>query len=152
VTFLDTKKSFEKAFTLFSGYLTVSLALFGIAVALFKDQTKQHLALPFLIAGILFVLGAICFVLALKGREYGALASAPDMWLNGGTIDGADSVVPLMLAYITFYHHERIEKSETANRHKANLVSCGIYIGIAAPFIMLAAFFVPEPWLQALFN
>lgn len=136
---LDTKKTFEqKAFTLLSGYLTVSLALFGVAGALYRDEELAALMCPFAVAGGLLVLGAICFVVALKETQYGALASAPDMWLNSGTIDGDDSTVPLMLAYITYFHDNRISVSTRSNARKANWISCGIYIGIAAPFVLIA--------------
>lgn len=86
-----------------------------------------------------FVVGAIFFVLALMDKTYGALASDPDMWLKSGTIDGDDSVVPLMLAYITYYHKERISKSTDANNSKAAKIRLGIYCGGCAPLIMFIA-------------
>ena len=93
---LDTKKNYEqKAFTLFSGYLTVSLALFGVGGAIFKEQGLNLLVVPFWVSGALFVIGTIFFVSALVDKEYGAIASEPSMWLNRGTIDGDDAVLPL---------------------------------------------------------
>ena len=69
---LEIKKAYEqKAFTLFNGYVTISLALIGVAGALLAHHGLAHLALPFLGAGALFVIGAIYFVLALMDTTYG---------------------------------------------------------------------------------
>lgn len=149
---LETKKSFEqKAFTLFSGYITASTALFGIGGVLLKDPATRHYVLPFISAGFVLVLGAMFFVWALRDRHYGALASDPDMWLNRGTIDGDDSVVPLMLAYITFYHKERISTSTVENDGKAKKIRIGIYLGLTAPFVLFGMFVV-QRCLQSLFH
>jgi hypothetical protein len=138
---LDIKKAYEqKAFTLFNGYVTISLGLIGVGVALFTHPELARLALPFWGAGTLYVIGAICFVLALKDRTYGLLASSPDMWLTNGVIDGDDRAVSLMLAYITFYHFERIEKSTSGNDKKAALIRLGIYVGVISPFVLLGLF------------
>lgn len=135
---LDTKKSFEqKAFTLFSAYITASFALFGIGGAAFRDQYWNYLSVAFFVAGSFLVAGAICFALALMDKKYGALASDPDMWLNKGTIDGEDSVVPLMLAYITYHHKKRIKHSLDANATKAFQIRVGIFWGISSPVVML---------------
>src|SRR5260370_7800810 len=68
---LDTKKSIEqKASTFFSAYLTVSLALFGIGVAIFKEHVSNAKALPFFLAGAAFVDGALIFILALKDQKF----------------------------------------------------------------------------------
>src|SRR5882724_2742717 len=134
---LDTKKMYEqKAFTLFNGYLTLSLALFGIGGAIYKDQGLTHLVVPFWVAGALFVAGAICFVSALIDVKYGALASSPDIWLNKGTIDSDDSMLSLMLAYITYYHQERIDVSTASNEKKAHQIRRGIFLGVIAPFVL----------------
>lgn len=141
---LDTKKAFEqKAFTLFTGYVTVSLALIGVGGALLAHDGISHFVIPFWMSGALFVLGAICFVLALMDSEYGSLASSPDMWLNKGTIDGDDTVLATMLAYITFYHFDRIAKSVSGNNRKARLIRIGILLGTAAPFVLMLAFLFP---------
>ncbi|MGH8511312.1 MAG: hypothetical protein ACREU8_08015, partial [Gammaproteobacteria bacterium] len=93
---LDVKKAYEqKAFTLFNGYVTISLALIGVGGTLFTHYGLPRLALPFWGAGAFFVVGAICFVLALKDTTYGFLASSPDMWLTSGIIDGNDRAVSL---------------------------------------------------------
>jgi hypothetical protein len=154
---LDTKKTYEqKAFTLFSGYVTVSLALFGVGGAIFKEQGINHLVMPFWAAGVMFILGAILFVVSLRDKTYGAIASDPSMWLNKGTIDGGDNVLSVMLAYITYYHQERIDISVKNNLIKAYLIRYGIYLGVAAPFVLLAMFLIPsekfDPLLKALFH
>ena len=42
-----------------------------------------------------------------------------------------------MLAFITFYHGERINTSVEMNRHKARRIRYGIYAGIAAPVLFM---------------
>ena len=80
VDVLDTKKAIEqKASTFFSAYITVSLALFGIGGAIFKEHGLGGRALPFFIAGVVFVVGAFTFMLALKDERYGFLGSPPDI-------------------------------------------------------------------------
>src|SRR5262249_49650786 len=79
---LDAKKTFEqKAFTLFSGYLTVCLVLLGVAGSVYKDHGPTAQFFAFVIAGTMLVAGAVLFVLALKDKSYGAVASSPEMWL-----------------------------------------------------------------------
>lgn len=131
---LDTKKAFEqKAFTLFGGYLTISLALFGAGGAVSSLANLKYLTGPFWWTGSLMVVGTICFLLALMDKQYGALASHPEMWLNAGTIDGPDTVLPTMLSYITFYMAERIDVSASMNRKKALWIRLGIVAGILSP-------------------
>ncbi len=135
---LATKLVFEqKAFTLFAGYLTISLALFGAGGAVYGSAQVQHLAVPFWATGLAYVAGAVLFALALIDQDYGALASHPDMWLNAGTIDGPDTVLPTMLAYITFYPQGRIDTSVASNREKARRIKAGIYAGIIGPVLFM---------------
>jgi len=141
---IDTKKSYEqKAFTLFTGYVTVSLALFGAGGVFYKDHGLDHLVFPFWLAGAFFVIGTVFFVIALIDRSYGALASEPSMWLVDGTINGGDDVLPLMLAYITYHHQNRIKVSVKSNAKKAWRIRVGIILGTLAPFVLLLAFFLP---------
>jgi hypothetical protein len=42
-----------------------------------------------------------------------------------------------MLAYVTFYHQERIDQSTQANNKKAVNIRYGILFGLAAPIILL---------------
>ena len=137
---LDTKNKYEqKAFALFSGYLTLALALFGVASAIIKDGGLNQLAVGLLAAGALLMAGAICFILALLDRQYGSIGSSPDMWLEKGTIDGDDAVLAKMLAYITYYHQERIDVSIAANLVKATRIRLGIFVGICSPLAIVAA-------------
>ena len=93
--------------------------------------------IAFWVCGGIFVLSAAFFVVALMDDHYGALASNPDMWLNRGTIDGDDTVLPRMLAYVTFYHQERIDQSNAANGAKALHIRYGILIGLTAPIVLI---------------
>lgn len=82
---LDIQKAFEqKAFTLFGGYLTISLALFGAGGAVASSPSLKYLLTPFWGTGAVLVIGTIFFLLALTDKQYGALASHPDMWAEQG--------------------------------------------------------------------
>jgi hypothetical protein len=141
VDLLESKKSVEqKASTFFSAYLTVSLALFGIGGTIFKDQGLSAKALPFFVAGGIFVLGAILFMLALKDERYGFLGSAPDMWLQRGMIDGADNALPALYAYLTYYHADRIAISTKSNTIKIRFVRVGMIVGLVATVTFAIAF------------
>jgi hypothetical protein len=135
---LDVKKSFEqKAATLLGAYITIAVALFGIGGAIFKDAGIGPKDWPFFGAGIAFIVGAWFFVAALKSGEYAAVGSTPEMWLNRGTIDGGDSALSAMLAYVTFHHSARIRLCETSNERKARLIGAGIAAGPIAALIFL---------------
>jgi hypothetical protein len=135
---LDVKKSFEqKAATLLGAYITIAVALFGIGGAIFKDSGIGPRVWPFFGAGTAFIIGAWFFVAALKTGRYSAVGSTPEMWLNRGTIDGGQTALPAMLAYITFHHSERIRLSERSNERKASLISAGIMAGPIASLVFL---------------
>ena len=140
---LDVRKSFEqKAATLMGAYITLSVALFGIGGALFKDAGTWVKVLPFFAAGLIFVAGAWSFIVALKSGEYAALGSTPEMWLNRGTIDGDDNALPAMLAYLTFHHSERITLCIRGNRRKARWIDAGIVLGPLAPITFLITYWL----------
>jgi hypothetical protein len=127
---LSIKAAYEqKALALFGGYLTLSLGLFGAGKAL------NHAGFWF--AGVFFVAGAILFVLAQLDGVYGVVGSSPDMWLRKGVIDGNDQALPAMYAYLTYYHLERITKSQQRNGRKATLIRWGIFAGIGGPAILV---------------
>lgn len=143
IDILEVRKSFEqKAATLMGAYITLSVALFGIGGALFKDAGAWAKVLPFFGTGLVFVAGAWCFIAALKSGQYAAVGSTPEMWLNRGTIDGDDNAVAAMLAYITFHHSERIAICVRGNERKARWIDAGIYLGPLAPIVFLALFWL----------
>jgi hypothetical protein len=79
IDILDTRKSFEqKAATLMGAYITISVALFGIGGAIFKDVgSNGSRTWPFFGAGLVFIAGAGCFIAALKSGRYAARGSTP---------------------------------------------------------------------------
>jgi hypothetical protein len=140
---LDVRKSFEqKAATPMGAYITISIALFGIGGAIFKDAHFNSKAWPFFGTGLVFILGAWCFVAALKSGTYAAVGSTPEMWLNRGTIDGGDNAVAALLAYITFHHSERIAISVRGNAQKARWIDVGIFLGPVAAIVFLVLFLI----------
>jgi hypothetical protein len=137
---LEIKKTFEqKAFFLFNAYTAMALALFGVAGTLYNTGAIPGHVWPFAVTGLLFVAGAALFVFALLDANYGSLGSSPSMWLTRGIIDGGDRALPLMLAYLTFHHKNRITESIRSNDSKAKLIRYGIFIGLASPVFLLAA-------------
>lgn len=138
---LDVKKSFDqKAATLMGAYITVSVALFGIGAAFFKEVGLASRVWPFFGAGVVFIVGAWCFIAALKAGKYAVVGSTPEMWLNRGTIDGDDNAMSAMLAYVTFHHSERIAISVEGNERKAHWIDAGIYLGPVGPIVFLILF------------
>ena len=59
------------------------------------------------------------------------------MWLNRGTIDGGDTALPAMLAYVTYHHSERIRLCEESNERKARFIGAGIVSGPLAALVFL---------------
>jgi hypothetical protein len=133
---LDAKKVFEEKATIFlNAFVTLAVALFSGGAAFFQNgDTAAGGALAF--AAVLMSLGAILFAYVLRPDEYGMLGSDPSMWLNAGTIDGPATATTQMLAYIVFYHSDRIAVSTDNNTRKAKYLQIGIELGISAPFAL----------------
>lgn len=149
---LDTKKSFEqKAFTLFGAYTTISFALIGVAGSMFKDDGLTNMVMAMGASGFALIVGAVLLVSALHERIYGALGSNPDMWLRSNTVDGDESTLAMMLAYITFHHQERIKASIRSNNTMGALIRWAIYTGGASPLVALLILFTRVgDWLYTL--
>lgn len=140
---LAVRNSFEqKAATLMGAYITLSLALFGIGGTIFQKDGVGPTVWPFFVTGMVLLIGAWCFIRALKAGTYAAVGSTPAMWLNKGVIDGDADAVPKMLAYLTHYHTERIDLSINGNKLKAIWIDRGIYFGAAAPLTFVVLFIV----------
>ena len=140
---LETKKAYEqKAFALFSGFLTVTLGFIAGGVALTKDGAIGGMALALWVAGVVSGVGALFLMLALLDKAYGAVASDPKMWLLRDIIDGPDERLALMLAYVTYYHQERIDKSVEANAGKAIWIRRAIVAGFLTPIALIASILV----------
>jgi len=138
---LATRNSFDqKATALMSAFITISLALFGIGGAIFQKNAMDASARPFFAAGVIFLLGAGCFIGALKAGTYAAVGSTPEMWLNKGVIDGRNNAVAQMLAYLTYYHGERIAMSVKGNKLKAYWIDAGMILGAAGPLAFMILF------------
>jgi hypothetical protein len=131
---LDTRKTHDqKAFILFNGYITISIALFSIGAAFYKHH---YMFKPFFSTCFIFVLGALCFMISLIDSKYGALGSNPKMWLRKGVLDGDDDSYKISLAYLAYYYQNRIKQSISSNNKKANWVRGGIIIGFIATVIL----------------
>jgi hypothetical protein len=134
---LETKRSFDqKAFTLFTGYLSVCVAQMAIAASFHRDRGSFATVLAFSASGLILAAGAILFAMAQRPADYGALGSAPEAWLRPGVIDGGESALPATLAYMTHYHRSQMTLSIACNEKKAKLILWGIRMGIAAPIAM----------------
>lgn len=140
---LEAKKSAEtKASALLTSYITIALALFGLGGAFLKEASLANRSWPFFIAGLVFVAGAGLFLAALRDEEYGFLGSSPDMWLRPTVIDGGANALPAMLAYMVYFHQERIEASIASNQMKLRLLKWGMAVGIAGALTLAAMFLI----------
>jgi hypothetical protein len=138
---LETKRSFEqRASTLFTAYVTISLALFGIGGTLLRDAGSVHRAVPFLLAGLVFVMGAQFFVWALRPAEYGNLGSDPSEWLKPDTLTSGEGEIAKTYACLVRAYDTRIDVSEKSNTLKRRLLSAGMWCGIAGTFTLLGVF------------
>ncbi|HEV2364393.1 MAG TPA: hypothetical protein VGS12_09390 [Caulobacteraceae bacterium] len=133
---LEAKKSLEqKAFALFSGYLTIAVGLFGAATALLNAKEPARLLLPFWAGGSLFMVGTLFLLLALLDAAYGAQGSDPEIWIRQGVIDGGETALPHMRAYLTLLYQDRIDISAAANERKAKRIRVGVIVGFVAPIV-----------------
>jgi hypothetical protein len=148
VDILETKKLIEqKATSLFTAYVTISLAIFGFGVVVFKDSTLTGKAWAFFVSGGLFVLGASSFIIALKGQSYGSIGSAPSAWMRLGVIDGNDDEPARTLAHLVLRVQERIKPSLASNATKYWWVHVGMFLGIAGALV-----FALTIWLAFAFS
>jgi hypothetical protein len=146
---LDTRKSYEqKAFTLFSGYLTISLSLFAAGVALLNQSQPLHFVVTVWTGGVVFLVGAFLLVQALLDSRYGAMGSDPEVWIAPGVIDGGDDALPLILAYLTHMYQDRIDRSANANEGKAGWIRAGVFVGMAAPVVAAPCLWLHDAWLK----
>lgn len=142
---LETKKGFEqKALVLFGAYITLALALFGAVAVVMKGGAPVVSPWPFAVAGVFYVIGAGVLVWVLLDQDYGALGSAPEFWLQRGTLNGDASALPRLLAYLTYYHHERIAAAHASNESKRAGLRVAIFLGVGGPIaLVLLAWFIP---------
>ena len=61
------------------------------------------------------------------------------MWLNKGVIDGEDTALDAMYAYLAFYHADRISVSIASNRRKMALIRQGMWVGLTAASLFAAS-------------
>jgi hypothetical protein len=137
---LEAKKSFEqKALSLFAGYVTLTLASFGLAVGAAGATSPLHgILVPLCGVGILTTAGAFMFVLALWDADYGSLGSAPESWLRRDVLTSLDDqIVAKVTASVVRRCHERIAVSVTSNARKARFIRAGMLLGVIAPISLL---------------
>ncbi len=133
---LATKASHEqKAFTLMAAYTSLAIALFA-ASGLLAVNAAHALTPAFCVSGLLYAIGSAVSFGALWEQTYGALGSAPCIWLRPSVIDGDSKALPANLAYVAFFHQARIDAGVASNRYKAKIVCAVIAIGILATFIL----------------
>ncbi|MEI9933257.1 MAG: hypothetical protein WDM89_22685 [Rhizomicrobium sp.] len=138
IDLLDSKAAFEnKAAILVGAYTTLTLALFGGAWTLFEKPGFNGVAGGMLLCGVDFAIGAFCFAMAFRQKEYGLLGVDPELWLRSGVIDGADSVVGDNLAYIARFYEARIAISLKSNMSKAWWIELGIWLSVASPLAFI---------------
>lgn len=108
-----------------------------------KDASLAKVAWPFFLAGFVFVVGATAFALVFRSAEYGNLGSEPSMWLESGRIDGDQIALARMLAYLSFFHINRIDKSFESNRNKSRWLHAGMATGIIGAAVLCIGALLP---------
>jgi len=135
---LEVKRSVEqKATSLFSAYVTIALALFGLAAAIMKEAPAGLSPWPFAVAGSCLVVGMVCFIWANWPMQYGYTGSLPSMWLVRGRIDGSDDDLADMFAYLTQSQQGRIDASHLSNARKVLALRLGMGAGALAPLALI---------------
>jgi hypothetical protein len=130
---LDTKKAIEqKATSMFSAYVTISLAVSGVGATILRDPIRAENAWPFFGSAGLFVIGAFFFMSALKGANYGTLGSSPTIWLRAGVIDAPkDGDEPARtLAQLAHGFEAHINSGISANDKKYASIHWGMKLGL----------------------
>ncbi|WP_148277067.1 hypothetical protein [Methylocystis sp. SC2] len=127
---LETKAHFDhKATTIFTAFVTISLAVFGVGAAILRDPLLRETAWAFFCSGTFFVAAAFVSAWSMRGMEYGYMGWAPEVWLRSGVIDGDDQTVGHMLAYGAHRTVHLIAQSQASNSAKAALLLKAVIIG-----------------------
>lgn len=138
---LVVKKNHEdKALSLFGHFVTIALALFGVGGYLLTNPVLNMPYLPFVVAGIVFVAGAVLLSTALLDDWYATVGSHPFIWLRSGTIDGDDSVHGRTLAYITWDLQFAHADCARSNGKKKARIRYGIAAGIVGVLTLPATY------------
>lgn len=133
---LATKDALEKKATaLLSVFITLTLAMYGAAIALIHS-INPFLSVPFFVTATILIIGDIFFALSLKGEEYGIMGSDPSAWLRRGYVDGAETAHSAMLIYLASFYQPHIDASYKSNIKKEGHLSKGIWLGILSVIIL----------------
>jgi hypothetical protein len=138
---LEAKRTFDqKALSLFTAYVTVALAPFGLAVGAANAASPIHdMFGPLCGIGVLFSIGAFLFVAALRDADYGMLGSAPGTWLREDVLQSDnDDMVHRVMASVVRRYQERLVISAQSNASKTLLIRAGMIVGALAPLCVLA--------------
>jgi hypothetical protein len=138
---LDLKKQVEeRANNLLKFFSTLTIA--GVSAASYL-QAKNHEA--FIFFGVFASFSAVSMILlsfTFRGSVYGTMGSTPSMWLESKVLRGNKKTLTKMLAYITYYYQNRIDKSKRSNETKIRLVDWSENIAIAGFVIALLVWWI----------
>jgi ABC-type transport system involved in multi-copper enzyme maturation permease subunit len=127
----DMRSIQSKALSLFPTFTTAAITLLGAAGYLYKDTSTGISPVPFLLAGIGFVLGCLLFVVVQQSGTYGANGSHPDDWLEPGWLDAKNDQTAIFNAYLIMQYRTKITVSMRSNKTKRRLLQSGMYCGVA---------------------
>lgn len=128
----DIRKSTEtKQTSLFSVYVSLSMAVCGIGAAMAQNAAMAGRASYFLLAAMPFVIGAALFGWAQMPMIGGMAGSDPKMWLQRGRIDApSDQEAAKMRAYLVIHYAQRIKETCEGNAKKQALLNWGLACGL----------------------
>lgn len=138
----ETKKAVDqKASQLFTAYVTILLALFGVAGYYLGRDDVQHAA-PFIAAGTTLSIGAALLIYAMRPARYGNPGASAKLWLERGIVDGPPEVLPKVLALMLYDYQEKITASDLANETKIRTLVISMTLGPTSAFVALVGFLI----------
>ena len=120
----------QKSFTLLAGYITVALALFGLAekfngIGLFGFWLNT--------TSMFFCVGVIPLFLSMTSKTYGVIGKHPcNLLKTEEYLTVKSENMALMYAYLLRDYVSRIDNSVASNKKKARFLNIAILLGVAS--------------------
>lgn len=138
---LETNKAFiSKAFTLLSGYITLSTVFLGLAINMYAKTNQTLLVLSCLCVSVGFFISTLFVLKSIKTSKHGTLGCDPNDWLNDEYTKGDDDTFNYMMLYLAENYQKRIQQSRQTNIKKNKEINIAILLGGISPFYSILPF------------
>lgn len=134
----DTRKSYDKkAMTLLGIYISFSTIL--VSLSQLSEILNWPMIFGLLGSGFVFIVGAICLLLSLKGRSYGTIGRMPSTWLYDKCIfeDESGRNHAIILARILHDYQKKLDGSFQSNLKKGRWITRAVWSGVIAPIVLI---------------